>query len=216
MHDSRSVDWPCWRPDIYRKTSGPSLVQSSENPLISVFGFQVSASRLTAFHALQLTGVGRVLAHSGCSKHQAGDKTSCNFFFRIPFHLSELLTVAFWCELALLKRYRPWFARGYDNPVHRDTPWMARSARPPSTEQHFFILACHPKWWKAVLIYFCSIVVRVWFLKLTPAWNIAQLGLKSPVTMFQTPPTMDMLSLDGMIVVFHSMSMLSYPFYALP
>jgi len=46
------------------------LVPLSDNPVISVFSFQVTASRLTAFHALRLTGLWRALAHSVCSKHQ--------------------------------------------------------------------------------------------------------------------------------------------------
>jgi len=65
-----AVAWPFRLPDMHRRARQPILVPLSENPMISVFSFQVSASGLTAFHALLLTGVRWGLAHSGCSQYQ--------------------------------------------------------------------------------------------------------------------------------------------------
>jgi len=76
------------------------LLPLSENPVISVFSFQVSASPVTTFHALRLTGVWWGLAHSGCPQYQSLTKQAieqaATFFSEHPFtfHLSELFTIA--------------------------------------------------------------------------------------------------------------------------
>jgi len=197
MYTSPSVALPCWRPAIHRKAKGPSLVPSSENPVISVFSFQVSASRLTTFNALWLTGVWWELAHSGCSQHQSLTKQAIEqavtFFSEHPFTFhrftplnnsqSHLRYIGLFREIKAVVCSQcmiSWRTR-----IHRG--WPGQLGNHPWSS----ILSSFPSKMVESSLYFYSITVPVWFFKHTPAWNNGELALRSPVTMFRTPPTQD-------------------------
>jgi len=113
--------------------------------VISVFSFQVSASRLTAFHALRLTGVWWGLAHSGCSQHQSLTKQAIEqavtFFSEYPLIVLSYSQAHFEIHLPVKRDKGCYLLWEYDNLTHRYTPRIARSAMPSSTEWHSSILS---------------------------------------------------------------------------
>jgi len=90
---------------------------------LSGFGFRAHGFPCTSAHR-RVVGVSTLGVLTVSMPHQAGNKTSYNFLFRITFHLSEWLTLAFRGTLACLERYRD---TGEPISVHREevsSQWM--------------------------------------------------------------------------------------------
>jgi len=81
-YTGKPVD-PAWR----RRVKSPWF-------RFSAFRFRLHGSRLSMrFDSPACGGCWHTRLFKASKPHEAGDKTSCNFFFRIPIHLFELLTV---------------------------------------------------------------------------------------------------------------------------